>query len=624
MTTGGRGGASGCPDENQLALLAEGAIALADRDVLERHLDRCAACTRLVEELAHLSAPSRPAPTRYRIVRQLGAGAMGVVWEAEDLQLARRVALKFIRPEAAGDRDRRARLLREARTLAQLRHPNVVAVHDVGTTDVAMGDEMFLALELVVGTTAGAWRDAGTRTEDEVLGIWRQAATGLAAIHRAGIVHRDIKPDNVFVADDGRVLIGDFGLAVGEVGELSVSLTVSGTVVGTPLYMAPEQLHGDPASARSDQFGLCVCAWEALAGVRPYVGKTVGALAVAMLTPPTPPARGDRQVWNVLLRGLDPDPAKRWADVDRLLEALDRPRKRRSGIATPLRVGLLAAAAAVALWLGARIGFGDRGGSKPAPDAAPERAARSPAPPDSDVAPPTTLITTAVTSSPVAPPVAPPSRSQPRAQPVGPIPSLPPPPPVQPPPQSPWYTALNRATDLLVHGDAEGCLRVLSTIPPVPATSLDDAMTLRAICLMRAGDCAGGHKAFEIDALRRGWSPHEAEEVATSYDLVYCPLDAPPAARQPERAMTQLERLISVESASCAPLLAQMKQAAIALPDLDKAAGIMSVCMVRDGDCAGARALHRRRFPPGADPEDVARTDKLAAETFARTFPRCR
>jgi eukaryotic-like serine/threonine-protein kinase len=314
-----------CPDDNTLGLLVAGELSDDERAGVERHLGGCAACAQLIAEYAR-AIPRRTAPPRYQLIRRLGAGAMGEVWEAEDTALGRRVALKFVRPESTADREYQARLVREARALARLRHPNVVAIYDL---DQASDGELFVALELVDGTSARQWLAAARRTAAEILAVWRAVADGLAAVHRAGIVHRDLKPDNVFVASDGRVVIGDFGLASMAADGGSTTLTASGQILGTPLYMPLEQLSGGGATARSDQFALCVCLWEALVGSRPFrAGGTVAALVVAMRERPAPPVRR-RGLLSVLARGLDPDPARRWPDITALLAALDRVRHRR-------------------------------------------------------------------------------------------------------------------------------------------------------------------------------------------------------------------------------------------------------------------------------------------------------
>jgi eukaryotic-like serine/threonine-protein kinase len=313
-----------CPDDNTLGLLVAGELSEAERAGVERHLGGCAACAELLAEYAR-ATPRRSIPERYQVIRRLGAGAMGEVWEAEDTLLGRRVALKFVRPEASADRAYRARLVREARALARLRHPNVVAIHDL---DQSGDGELFLAMELIDGTTARAWRAGSPRTTADVLAVWHTVADALTAAHRAGIVHRDLKPDNVFIARDGRVVIGDFGLASMAAGGGSTTLTASGQLVGTPLYMPLEQLQGGTATARSDQFALCVCLWEALVGARPFRGAgTMASLIMAMRDRPAVPIRR-RGLLAVLARGLDPDPARRWPDIPALIAALDRARKR--------------------------------------------------------------------------------------------------------------------------------------------------------------------------------------------------------------------------------------------------------------------------------------------------------
>jgi len=312
-------GPARCPDDNTLGQLIAGELADDERAAVERHLGGCAACAQLIAEYARAS-PRRSVPPRYQLVRQLGSGAMGEVWEADDTTLGRPVALKAVRPDAAVDPEYRARLVREARALARLSHPNVVAVYDL---EQASDGELFLALERVDGITARAWHSAAPRSAAEVLAVWRKVADGLGAVHRAGIVHRDLKPDNVLIASDGRVLIGDFGLAT-MAADGSTTLTASGQIVGTPLYMPLEQLRGGAATPKSDQFALCVCLWKALVGARPFgAGGTIAALVGAMRERPKPTLRR-RGLLAVLARGLDPDPDRRWPDVGALSRALDR------------------------------------------------------------------------------------------------------------------------------------------------------------------------------------------------------------------------------------------------------------------------------------------------------------
>ncbi|HUQ07470.1 MAG TPA: protein kinase [Kofleriaceae bacterium] len=260
----------------------------------------------------------RPRPRRlgrYELGDTLGAGGMGQVFRARDPQLNRVVAIKVLHPGAGHER----RLLREAQAMARLSHANLAVVHDVGTD----GDEVFIAMELVDGGTLKRW--LGTpRPWRARLDAVIAAGRGLAAAHAAGVVHRDFKPDNVLVTSDGVPKVVDFGLARG-VGEevpvpdrndvLHSPMTVTGTVMGTPAYMAPEQWAGEPADARADQFSFAVTAYEALWGKRPLEPGTTE------LRDP-PPSDVPDGVWPVLRRALAADPAARHASIDALLDAL--------------------------------------------------------------------------------------------------------------------------------------------------------------------------------------------------------------------------------------------------------------------------------------------------------------
>ncbi|HZN95396.1 MAG TPA: serine/threonine-protein kinase, partial [Myxococcales bacterium] len=211
---------------------------------------------------------------RYLILRRLGEGGMGVVYAAFDPELDRKIALKVLRParRAVAGSVAQARLLREAQAMARISHPNVVAVHDVG----AHGDEVFVAMELVEGGTLTDWVEEKPRKLDELLRTFMEAGRGLAAAHSAGLVHRDFKPENVLVGKDGRVRVTDFGLArVDEEGPLgagkrtpstlsSPALTQEGAIVGTPLFMSPEQAQGRIPDIRSDQYGFCASLYWAI------------------------------------------------------------------------------------------------------------------------------------------------------------------------------------------------------------------------------------------------------------------------------------------------------------------------------------------------------------------------
>ncbi|MBK8241217.1 MAG: serine/threonine protein kinase [Deltaproteobacteria bacterium] len=281
---------------------------------------------------------------RYVALRHLGSGGMGDVFVAYDPQLDRKLALKLLRPTSATDDAASARLLREAQAMARLSHPNVIAVHDVGTH----GGRVFVAMELVDGVTLREW-SATPHPVREIVDVVLATARGVAAAHAAGVVHRDLKPDNIMVDTEARVRVMDFGLAreldggaadvrsndevfrvaaQPEVDALALPLTQHGVVVGTPAYMSPEQLRGLPLDARSDQFSLCVVAWEALFGARPFRGRTVRELLAAMAarTPNGGGGRSDVPRWLLaaLERGLAPVPEERFESMDAFIDAIAR------------------------------------------------------------------------------------------------------------------------------------------------------------------------------------------------------------------------------------------------------------------------------------------------------------
>ena len=275
---------------------------------------------------------------RYEIAMRVGAGAMGEVYAADDPHLGRRVALKLLHgPRTKGGDDLHARLLREGQALARLSDPHVVPVYDMGTR----GDRVFVAMELVDGVTLRRWAQARRRPWQELVRVMIGAGRGLAAAHRAGLVHRDFKPDNVLVDHDDRARVMDFGLARGladdqrgAANDLAISLTRSGAVMGTPSYMSPEQHAGHRVDARSDQFSFCVALFELLYGVRPYLGPSVVALARQKHHRQVrDPRRGPlatqgrdvpRWLHRAIVRGLHPEPERRWPSMDALLEELAR------------------------------------------------------------------------------------------------------------------------------------------------------------------------------------------------------------------------------------------------------------------------------------------------------------
>ncbi len=291
------------------------------------------------------SAPTRIG--RYQLEGSLGEGAMGHVYAAHDPRLGRRVALKLLRSDGSNAPDatrRRRRLVDEAKAAAQLSHANVVEVFEVGTD----GDEVYIAMELVEGKTLRQWRDRDAPSAEQIIAAFVAAGQGLQAAHEAGIVHRDFKPDNVLVGDDGRIKVADFGLALGgpeSSGHGPVTATSSGSLAsstdtnpGTPAYMAVEVLIGQRASARSDQFSFSVALAEILTGARV---RSAAKLPTATIPP---------RAVNVLRRGLSDEPEERFESMAALLDELrDGTRgTKRLALGAGL-VGFVGVAAAVAV-----------------------------------------------------------------------------------------------------------------------------------------------------------------------------------------------------------------------------------------------------------------------------------
>ena len=315
---------------------------------------------RVTERL--FGVPSAPVRIgRYRVEGRLGSGAMGVVYSAVDERLGRRLAIKLLHESFAGDPTGRARLLREAQAMARLRHENVVLIYDVGTH--GDGDEqVFIAMELVEGRTLDRWLREAPRRWDDVLARFLQAGRALAAAHRAGVLHRDFKPENVLVDAAGRVRVLDFGLARALAGpaegdpadSLSEPLTRTGSILGTPAYMAPEQLRGEQTDARADQFSFCVALYEALYGERPF--GSVPRFAPVEITHVPKDSKVPTRVRRALLRGLADTPEERHADMDALLAALN-PRIASWHIVAALVVGGLLVIGGVGLgaWLSAAL-----------------------------------------------------------------------------------------------------------------------------------------------------------------------------------------------------------------------------------------------------------------------------
>ncbi len=286
---------------------------------------------------------------RYVVLEEIGAGGMGLVFSAYDPELNRKVALKLLRPNQSERKKARSRLLQEAQALAKLAHPNVITVYDVGT----IGERVFVAMELVEGATIKGWLAEKPRHWDEILAVFIPAGRGLAAAHAANLVHRDFKPDNVLIGRDGRVRVMDFGLARPVATEHSSGvdddgdggdgleekaddadalyeplLTQTGSIMGTPAYMAPEQHAGKPTDARSDQFSFCTSLYQSLYGERPFDADDAVTLMeqkrTGTIREPSAATAVPGWVRRVLLRGLAPTPEGRFASMDALLTELGK------------------------------------------------------------------------------------------------------------------------------------------------------------------------------------------------------------------------------------------------------------------------------------------------------------
>jgi eukaryotic-like serine/threonine-protein kinase len=258
----------------------------------------------------------------YDLQREVGRGAMGIVFEAMHRPTARRVALKLlVFPPLIPDEERDGlitRFAREARALASVRHRGVVAVHDIGIVD----GQPFMAMEYLVGLNAREHLHRhGPMAPADVIRIGSELCDALEAVHAAGIVHRDVKPDNLVLTADGTVRLTDFGIARMEV---EASLTRTGGLIGSPAYMAPEQILGGAVDARTDLFSTGVTLYQLLTGELPFQGSQLMEIAHRVAyDPPRPPAEAPPGLGAVLLRALEKNPAHRFARAAELGAALE-------------------------------------------------------------------------------------------------------------------------------------------------------------------------------------------------------------------------------------------------------------------------------------------------------------
>lgn len=332
----------------------------------------------MTPDLEVLSLPTEyadGAPTgrrigRYMTIETVGRGGMGTVVRAYDPKLRREVALKRLHSRSL-DRESAARLVREAQALAQLSHPNVVAVYDVE----AENEDVLVAMEFVRGTNLAGWL-RGENTWRERVEVMIKAGRGLAAAHAADLVHRDFKPSNVMVSDDGEVKVTDFGLAkVGshasslhdesrvfashhpsidpDIAEATEVPTRDDVMLGTPPYMAPEQHAGTASSPATDQYAFCLSLWHALVGKRPFRGNVRQLYQAKLAGPPKWPRQVSvpKRLSEAVRRGLAPGPSERWPSMEMLLEELERSlRSRRPRLRPMVFAGVLGGVAASAVW----------------------------------------------------------------------------------------------------------------------------------------------------------------------------------------------------------------------------------------------------------------------------------
>jgi serine/threonine protein kinase len=388
-----------CLSDDRLLAFVQGELPVCEREIIESHVDGCRSCFRLVGAAMRLAPVAPPnaseepedgpqtadfleLPTtiggRYEVRELIGQGGAGAVYRAFDVQLKRAIAFKIVRAprsKPGGVESMQARLMREARAMAQISHPHVVTVYDVGSIE----DRVFIVMELVDGRTLAQWIDELHRSWRDIVSTYIQAGRGLAAAHVVGLVHRDFKPLNVLVGVDGRVRVTDFGLArparaedragsippTASTGKARSEWTLTRThgLIGTPAFMAPEQFAGETVDARSDQFSFCVALFSALYGIHPFAPEgpdrpPVAELAMRVVAgqvrqPPEdkgiPPA-----IFEILRRGLDPSPDRRHLTMDALIRELDLELERTKERPISRRVAwgagaLLFAAAAIAL-----------------------------------------------------------------------------------------------------------------------------------------------------------------------------------------------------------------------------------------------------------------------------------
>ncbi len=588
--------APGCPDDHRLMAYVEQTLSPEERQALDAHLVECLACADIVAEVtrqlfpgddpdapagAAVEAQTKEAVARigpYELREELGAGAMGLVYRAWDPGLRRDVALKIMRPDlflTPGGEQLRARFQREAKLLARLNHGNVVSVYDCDESDRGL----YIVMEYVSGASLTDWLTQRQPTGSQIVRVFLQIGAGLAAAHDAGLVHRDVKPDNILVGEDNRARIADFGLAVsaldGGVAGASrkklTRLTQTGALLGTPAYMAPEQLKGEAADSRADQYSFCASLFEAIYGEllqdrERWIDSALGEQRGSRNTRPVPDA-----LRRTLKRGLRQRPEERFGSMQELVASLaaaghpdawNVPRR-------PLwhwAAAALGALTVIALgWMGAHWLSGEprRAGNTSATTAQPSvDVPPSPRPRSRTTSPPAARRSAVVPPMPVAASmrrpvlarkgVRRPGRTRPFA--VRPPPGEPParapaPPPARgtparrtPPPaevkrprpmetqgrptaNDKWeaLTKRQQAKQAASRRSGAQCLSLLNAADKLDPSGRGRAAMLRSRCEMLAGQCARGRRRFRRLMKSAGYSGNQLQALEDAAARRYCP-----------------------------------------------------------------------------------------------------
>ncbi len=259
---------------------------------------------------------------RYEIIKELGRGAMGLVYQAHDPEIDRLLALKVLREDRLTSAAFVQRFLKEARAIGRLSHPRIVTVYDIGQDH----GTIYIAMELLQGEPLNGLMEKKKFSPEEIINLGKQVAEALDYAHQKGIVHRDIKPSNILVQPDGQIKITDFGIAHIEDPESSMQ-TQAGEILGTPAYMSPEQVMGRPADGRSDLFSLGIILYELSSAKRPFGGANLAAIfqSITQHHPPAPEEINPaipKSLSQVIMRCLEKDPASRYPTGKALAEAL--------------------------------------------------------------------------------------------------------------------------------------------------------------------------------------------------------------------------------------------------------------------------------------------------------------